>query len=166
MDLAASLEPFRRWGDDRLDRFDGRVVVRTVPLPTGAAAFSARIEGTIEQPALVVEVADEAATPEVAAAAATMVVGGSLGELTERDPVLGALDRRFPGVRPVLQFDLLASLVRAISAQQVNLRWAARSGAGLQPPTATCIGSAPGRSGASTPRLSPRPRSTSSASCN
>ncbi len=125
MDLTASLEPFRRWGDDRLDRFDGRVVVRTVPLPAGVAAFAARIEGTIEQPALEVEVSDGAAAPAVAAAVATMVLGGSLGELTERDPVLGALDRRFPGVRPVLQFDLLASLIRAISAQQVNLRWAA-----------------------------------------
>ncbi|MGI8703907.1 MAG: DNA-3-methyladenine glycosylase family protein [Candidatus Limnocylindrales bacterium] len=125
VDLAASLEPFRRWGDDRLDRFDGRVVVRTVPLPTGAVAFSARIAGTIEQPALGVDIADAATGPAVAAAVATMIVGGSLGDLTERDPVLGALDRRFPGVRPVLQFDLLASLVRAISAQQVNLRWAA-----------------------------------------
>ena len=31
---------------------------------------------------------------------------------------------RYPGLRPVLQADLLTALVRAISAQQVNLRWA------------------------------------------
>jgi 3-methyladenine DNA glycosylase/8-oxoguanine DNA glycosylase len=32
---------------------------------------------------------------------------------------------KFPGIRQVRQFDLFYGLVRAISAQQVNLRWAA-----------------------------------------
>src|SRR5262249_49385676 len=34
------------------------------------------------------------------------------------------LEARYPGLRPVLQSDLLTALIRAISAQQVNLQWA------------------------------------------
>jgi DNA-3-methyladenine glycosylase II len=41
------------------------------------------------------------------------------------DPVIARLESRYRGVRPVLQSDLLTALVRSISAQQVNLRWAA-----------------------------------------
>jgi DNA-3-methyladenine glycosylase II len=42
----------------------------------------------------------------------------------ERDPVLRRLDTRFPGIRQIRQLDLFTALVRCISAQQVNLRWA------------------------------------------
>ena len=45
--------------------------------------------------------------------------------LLDADPAIRTLDVRFPGVRPVLQHDLFTSLVRSISAQQINLRWAA-----------------------------------------
>ncbi len=40
------------------------------------------------------------------------------------DSVVAALDARWPGLRPVRQFDFFTALVRCISAQQVNLRWA------------------------------------------
>src|SRR2546429_7201833 len=40
------------------------------------------------------------------------------------DPVIAGLEARYPGLRPVLQSDPLTALIRAISAQQVNLRWA------------------------------------------
>jgi len=39
--------------------------------------------------------------------------------------VVAHLDALYPGLRPVRQFDLLGALVRSISAQQVNLTWAA-----------------------------------------
>jgi DNA-3-methyladenine glycosylase II len=39
--------------------------------------------------------------------------------------VLARLNRKFPGIRQVRQFDLFYGLLRAISAQQINLRWAA-----------------------------------------
>jgi DNA-3-methyladenine glycosylase II len=45
--------------------------------------------------------------------------------LLEVDPVIRDLNDRFPGVRPVRRQDLLAALVSLISAQQVNLTWAA-----------------------------------------
>jgi DNA-3-methyladenine glycosylase II len=44
--------------------------------------------------------------------------------LRQEDSVLAGLDVQFPGLRPVLQLDLLSALIRSISAQQVNLRWA------------------------------------------
>jgi DNA-3-methyladenine glycosylase II len=49
----------------------------------------------------------------------------ALRTLTRSDPVLAHFDIRFPGVRPVLQAEFFTALVRSISAQQVNLRWAA-----------------------------------------
>jgi DNA-3-methyladenine glycosylase II len=44
--------------------------------------------------------------------------------LLQSDPVIATLDARFPGLRTVRQFDLFAALIRCVSAQQVNLRWA------------------------------------------
>lgn len=44
--------------------------------------------------------------------------------LLARDRVLAALNERFPGIRQIRQLDLFTALVRCISAQQVNLRWA------------------------------------------
>jgi DNA-3-methyladenine glycosylase II len=52
------------------------------------------------------------------------VTAPALRPLLRRDSVLAALDRRHPGVRPVLTLDVFGALVRAISAQQVNLTWA------------------------------------------
>ena len=45
-------------------------------------------------------------------------------DLLERDVVLAELNGRFPGIRQIRQLDLFTALVRCISAQQVNLRWA------------------------------------------
>src|SRR5262249_58698398 len=45
-------------------------------------------------------------------------------ELLREDRVLGELHQKFPGVRQPRQLDLFTALVRCISAQQVNLRWA------------------------------------------
>ena len=143
LDLPGSLEPFRRWGDDLLDRFDGLRLLRTAPSPGARAgagdgsrdvvAFAARPIGDLTRPALEVSVGeqerpdpsgpDRLGTAE-AAVRAMFVLAPALPELATHDPIVAALDRRFPGVRPVLQLDLLPSLVRSISAQQINLRWA------------------------------------------
>jgi DNA-3-methyladenine glycosylase II len=40
------------------------------------------------------------------------------------DRLLAALDEQFPGIRQIRQLDLFTALIRCISAQQVNLRWA------------------------------------------
>jgi DNA-3-methyladenine glycosylase II len=49
----------------------------------------------------------------------------AMAGLVAVDPAVAAADAEFPGVRPLLTHDPLTALVRSISAQQVNLRWAA-----------------------------------------
>ena len=126
IDFTASLEMFRRNGDDLLDRWDGATLIRTLPVGDRSVAFACAPEGTAAAPALCVVVADQAyrATIEQALQRMFPAAPPDFAALCQRDPVIEQLAARYPGLRPVLQFDLLAALVRSISAQQVNLRWA------------------------------------------
>lgn len=45
-------------------------------------------------------------------------------DLVNTDTVVAALDRQHPGIRQIRQLDVFTALIRCISAQQVNLRWA------------------------------------------
>jgi len=128
LDLTASLELFRRAGDDGIDRFDGARLVRTLPVSGDrAVAYSAALAGTLEVPALEVTVAEARDLPAVEAALRSTFLAppDEYGALLAEDPVVARLDAQFRGLRQVRQFDLFAALVRSISAQQVNLRWAA-----------------------------------------
>ena len=49
----------------------------------------------------------------------------ALAQLAVRDEAVARLARRYAGIVPVLYRDPLTALIRSISAQQVNLRWAA-----------------------------------------
>jgi DNA-3-methyladenine glycosylase II len=126
LDIPASLDIFRRTGDDGLDRWDGHVLVRTIRVADTVVPFIGRVVGTVDAPALEVTIAHPAHAPAVEQTVRTMFVTtpGPLAELIAIDPVIAALEARYPGLRPVLQFDPLTALIRAISAQQVNLRWA------------------------------------------
>jgi DNA-3-methyladenine glycosylase II len=127
LDLPRSLEGFRRYGDDLIDRWDGHYLVRTVPVAGGHVAYAAIPEGTIEEPMLRVVAEDETYLADmVRALEETFLTPPSRWpDLLRQDPVLARLDAHFPGIRPVRQIDLLGALVRSISAQQVNLVWAA-----------------------------------------
>lgn len=132
IDLPASLLPLGRWGDDGIDRWDGRRLLRTAFVggshqPTAYAAIAI---GSVARPRLVVTVASAAPGAELAGAVAETfaVTAGAreaLAELAEEDAPIGAIAARYAGLVPVLYRDPLAALVRSISAQQVNLRWAA-----------------------------------------
>ena len=127
VDLAGSLDVFRRSGDDLLDRWDGRVWLRALAVGDRMVAVAARPVGTVDDPALLVEAeagadADEAGR---ALAAAFPTAPEALAELAATDPVVARIAARFPGIGPVLQPDLLTAVVRAISAQQITLRFAA-----------------------------------------
>jgi DNA-3-methyladenine glycosylase II len=72
--------------------------------------------------------AEDGADPRSAGrvlAAAFPTTAEALAELAAADPVIARVAARFPGVGPVLQPDLLTAVVRAISAQQITLRFAA-----------------------------------------
>lgn len=126
IDFAASLEIFRRSGDDMLDRFDGAWLVRTHRADGRASAYACRIAGGLETPRLHVtlERTRDRASVEQALRMAFLPITPEFGELCRTDPVVGRLADRHRGFRPVMQSDLLGALVRCISAQQVNLKWA------------------------------------------
>jgi len=126
LDVAASLEMFRRAGDDGIDRWDGTTLVRTLEVGGRVAAYSVTTSGSVETPRVAVAT-DRAGDLEAVTRLIqrTFVADeAALARLRAIDPVIAALDERHPGVRPVRQFDLLGALVRSISAQQVNLEFA------------------------------------------
>src|SRR5438552_6810188 len=58
-DLAASLEGFRRWGDDLLDRWDGQSLLRVARVDGRAVPYLAEAAGSVAAPALRVTLEDE-----------------------------------------------------------------------------------------------------------
>jgi DNA-3-methyladenine glycosylase II len=128
LDIPGSLEGYRRTGDDLLDRWDGAVWLRVLPLDGRKVAVAARPVGTVAAPALRVTTdgGDGARSAAGRALAGAFVTApAALRELAAADPVIAAAADRWPGVGPVLQRDLLTAVVRSISAQQITLRFAA-----------------------------------------
>ena len=128
LDIRASVEGFRRWGDDLLDRWDGEVLLRTVRSAGEAFGVAAWPAGSPGKPCLRIQVDDERHLHAAATAAASWFVTvprAILTALTRRDAIIRAAERIHPGVRPVRHLDILHALVRSISAQQINLRFAA-----------------------------------------
>jgi DNA-3-methyladenine glycosylase II len=127
VDLAGSLDVLRRAGDDLLDRWDGQRWMRTVAVGGRMVGAAARPAGTAADPVLLVT-AEDGADPTAAGrvlARAFPTAPAALAELAAADPVVARIAARFPGIGPVLQPDLLTAVVRAISAQQITLRFAA-----------------------------------------
>jgi DNA-3-methyladenine glycosylase II len=126
IDVPASLDIFRRSGDDMLDRWDGTRLVRTLRVNGRPIAYACRLEGTVDAPVMRVTV-DRVAYREAIADAvrsAFLPLTPEFDDLCRTDPVIARLNQRHRGFRPVMQSDLLGALVRCISAQQVNLKWA------------------------------------------
>ncbi|GAC1343870.1 MAG: hypothetical protein NVSMB29_16990 [Candidatus Dormibacteria bacterium] len=127
LDVPASLASLGLWGDDGIDRWDGTTLVRTLRRATGSVPYLLRSVGSPAAPMVEVEVTRPDGLPAARAAAASLFITDSsaLTRLMRVDPLIAAQDARHPGLRPTLQPDLLTAVVRSISAQQVNLRWAA-----------------------------------------
>jgi DNA-3-methyladenine glycosylase II len=127
VDLAGSLDVFRRSGDDLLDRWDGRVWLRALAVDGRTVGTAARPAGAVADPVLLVE-AEAGADPAAAGRALAtgfLTAPEALATLAAADPVVARIAARFPGITPVLQPDLLTAVVRSISAQQITLRFAA-----------------------------------------
>lgn len=123
IDIAGSLELFRRSGDDLIDRWDGVRLVRAVYTGNGAwMPFVARaVDGRFS---VLVDNAEHIPVVRDTVASTFTPAPPAYAELLERDAVLARLNERFPGIRQIRQLDVFTALVRCISAQQVNLRWA------------------------------------------
>lgn len=127
LDLPACLESFRRWGPDGIDYWDGKIWVRTVRVKEQIVPFVCKVTGTLREPKADITIDDSAYTDAVAQAVREMIISASkaFSELLTVDPAIAKLEVQFKGIRPILQGDLFTNLIRSISAQQVNLRWAA-----------------------------------------
>ena len=126
IDLPISLAPLGRSGDDGIDRWDGTTLVRTLRGDDGSPIpIVATVAGDTASPALDVAAALTAGGVADAVRATFVSPPPSLGKLGDEDEAVGRLIRLHPGVVPVLYPDPLTGLIRSISAQQVNLRWAA-----------------------------------------
>ena len=131
LDLAASLAPLGRAGDDLIDRFDGTRALRTLRLGPieDPVAYAAEITDRSDRPALAVHVgsahADRVGDVGRAVQETLLTDRSALADLATADEPVGRLAGRYPGLVPVLFGDPLTALIRSISAQQVNLRWAA-----------------------------------------
>lgn len=84
--------------------------------------FAARADGA----SFDVSVADRAHVDQVQRVVANtfMPATADFERLKAEDPIIARLDARFPGIRQIRQLDVFTALIRCISAQQVNLRWA------------------------------------------
>lgn len=131
LDLASSLAPLGRAGDDLIDRFDGKVLLRTERLGPAHSPipYAADVTDAPDRPELMVHVSSDHADllPDLARAVAVTLLTdrAALADLAAIDGPVAGLVRRYPGIVPVLYRDPLTALIRSISAQQVNLRWAA-----------------------------------------
>jgi DNA-3-methyladenine glycosylase II len=126
LDVSASLEMLRRSGDDLIDRWDGQRLVRAPKVAGTWVPFVAIPDGTVAAPSMrvLVEIPEHLPTIRHVAERTFVPAPPAWARLLEHDAVLAGLDARFPGVRQIRQLDLFTALVRCISAQQVNLRWA------------------------------------------
>ena len=133
LDVPRSLEVFGRWGDELAARWDGEVLVRTLRHDGATVAWAATPAGDVASPRLRVSVDDPAHLDAAVVAAEGLFVTAPepFEALRAGDPVVAAVEARHPGVRGCREPDLLSALVRLISAQQVNLRWAATTRARL-----------------------------------
>ncbi len=126
LDITGSLGFLRRGGDDYLDRWDGERWVRCLDTGRRHIPFFSVLRGTVTRPVLDVAVRDaDDLSPVLAAVGESFIMPArGFSALLKRDPLLARLNRNFPGIRQVRQFDLFYGLLRAISAQQINLPWA------------------------------------------
>ncbi len=127
LNIHGSLELFRRSGDDLIDRWDGHRLVRAAYTGTGRwIPFVARAVGGIAEPGfdVMVDSASDIAAVQAVVANTFMAAPPAYTRLLEADSVLGSLDAQLPGIRQIRQLDVFTALIRCISAQQVNLRWA------------------------------------------
>jgi DNA-3-methyladenine glycosylase II len=126
LDIPASLELFRRSGDDLIDRWDGHRLLRAIEINGLWVPFVARAVGTRHAPAFDVAIATSEHAQAVRKTVATTFVPEppDYARLLSEDQILANLSAQLPGIRQIRQLDLFTALVRAISAQQVNLRWA------------------------------------------
>lgn len=132
-DFALSLAYLRTSPSAVLERItDNGVYERALLVDEHGVLLRLWSEGTVEAPALALEVRGEGITPEIGARAAALARRifaldedpAGFFALGARDAVLGGLLRRWPGIRPLLIADPFECLLWAVIGQQINVAFA------------------------------------------
>jgi 3-methyladenine DNA glycosylase/8-oxoguanine DNA glycosylase len=130
--LALTAERYTRF-PEVVDRFDGRIYRRFLPVGRSGALVSVEQVGAAARAVLDVTLAGPEAGSPAARSAAERIVHVALGAAQpvarfyrdfRSDPVIGAAIREFRGLRGAGVPSLWEALVTAILAQQVNLQFA------------------------------------------
>lgn len=120
LSLAAATDRFNRWGQDPVNVVIEGVFMRVIETADGVAPYRARQVG----PDRVEVDGPSAAEPDLRWRLAEGLPWGPVAALAEDDGRIGELLEGRPGYRPPMEPDPFEALVQAITAQQVNLRWA------------------------------------------
>lgn len=130
--LALTAERYTRF-PEVVDRFDGKVYRRFLPVGRRGAVLSVEQKGSAGRAVLAVTLEGPDAASPAARLAARRIVDVALGaaqpvsgfyRVLSADPVIGAAIRDFRGLRAAGVPSLWEALVTAILAQQVNLKFA------------------------------------------
>lgn len=120
LSLAAATARFTRWGDDPVNVVVDDAYHRAIRSDDGVVAYRARQVGAI---AIELDGPDEAAA-DLRWRLADGLPWEPVVESAKRDERVQELVDEHPGYRPPMDPDPFEALVQAITAQQVNLRWA------------------------------------------
>ncbi len=131
LDVPRTLERYRVWGEDPVNRLVDGAFVRAVRVGETWTGFELRWSGSVDAPRLLVSTPNdrrpralEAAVGEVERLCGLGLDVEAFYDVAKDDPVLGPLLPRLWGLRPTLSPEPLESLVTSVCAQQITLSFA------------------------------------------
>ncbi|HEV8226001.1 MAG TPA: hypothetical protein VGQ74_03285 [Methylomirabilota bacterium] len=131
LDVPRTLERYRVWGEDPVNRLGAGVFVRAIRVAGAWHGYELRWSGTVDAARLLVSTPGnrsarvlEAAVDEVGRICGLGLDVETFYAAAKEDPVLGPLVPRLWGLRPTLSPHPLEMLIGSVCAQQINLAFA------------------------------------------
>jgi DNA-3-methyladenine glycosylase II len=131
LDVPRTLERYRVWGKDPVNRLGAGVFVRAIRVAGAWQGYELRWSGPVDDARLLVSTPGsrstrvlEAAVDEVGRICGLGLDVETFYAAAKEDPVLGPLVPRLWGLRPTLSPLPLEMLIGAVCAQQINLAFA------------------------------------------
>lgn len=131
LDVPRTLERYRVWGEDPVNRLGPGVFVRAIRVAEAWHGYELRWSGTVDAARLLVSIPGnrsarvlEAAVDEVGRICGLGLDVEKFYAAAKEDPVLGSLVPRLWGLRPTLSPHPLEMLIGSVCAQQINLAFA------------------------------------------
>src|SRR5437867_2272071 len=131
LDVPRTLERYRVWGEDPVNRLRPGVFVRAMRVAGAWHGYELRWSGTVDATRLLVSTPRnrstrvlEAAVDEVGRICGLGLDVEAFYAAAKEDPVLGSLVPRLWGLRPTLSPHPLEMLIGSVCAQQINLAFA------------------------------------------